>query len=160
MAGISVKDEEEALFTRKGKAITKTKKAKAVESKQRKESTQPGGVQQNKNNDDLQKRSLRRSIECYNYGKKGHFVRDCWFRKKKIGEGNSATMTSPQSESEEDWEEQASLAIVEETKMPTSDATDSVIFGSYELALGAVAEEHEETAHTVSCPKDINYDKD
>lgn len=53
MAGISVKDEEEALFTRKGKAITKTKKAKAVESKQRKESTQPGGVQQNKNNDDL-----------------------------------------------------------------------------------------------------------
>lgn len=69
-------------------------------------------------------------------------------------------MTSPQSESKEDWEEQASLAIVEETKMSTLDATNSVILGSHELALGVVAEEHEETAHTVSCPKDINYDKD
>lgn len=44
MAGISVKNEEEALFTRKGKAIIKTKKAKAMESKQRKESTQPREV--------------------------------------------------------------------------------------------------------------------
>lgn len=44
MAGISVKDKEEALFTRKSKAIAKTKKAKGVKSKQRRESTQPGGV--------------------------------------------------------------------------------------------------------------------
>lgn len=43
--------------------------------------------------------------------------------------------------------------------MPTSDARDSMMLGSHELALGVVAEECEETAHIISYPKEINYDK-
>jgi hypothetical protein len=64
----------------------KIKKTKIVQTKQRHGS----------NGSQMQRRSKSRSkktVKCYNCSRKGHFKRDCWF--KKVIE-NSAELSKPQ----------------------------------------------------------------
>ena len=44
MARVTVKDEQQALFTRKGKSAMKPRRKETVEANQRRESSQPGGA--------------------------------------------------------------------------------------------------------------------
>ena len=58
MAGIIVKDEEETLFTRKGKSAMKPRRKETAEANRRKESSQPGGSPKG-NTDDQRQTSSR-----------------------------------------------------------------------------------------------------
>ncbi|KAH0658988.1 hypothetical protein KY285_027538 [Solanum tuberosum] len=49
--------------------------------------------------------------KCYNYGKEGHYAKDCWYKKD---EGNVATSTQNKKDEEEAWDFDTSY-IVEET---------------------------------------------
>ena len=44
MAGVTMKDEEQALFTRKGKSAMKPRRKETAEANRWKESSQPGGA--------------------------------------------------------------------------------------------------------------------
>ncbi|KAK3035993.1 hypothetical protein RJ639_031166 [Escallonia herrerae] len=49
--------------------------------------------------------------KCFNYGKKGHFARDCRYKKRSIEE-NAATLTDHEGvNTEEVWDAQASFAV-------------------------------------------------
>lgn len=103
MASVSVKDEEEALFTRKGRSGARSKKTETAESSRRRGGSQQGGAWRSKTEADRRPRSSPGSIESYNCDKNGNFAHDCRSRKKKTVKGNSVTATSYQNESEEEW---------------------------------------------------------
>ncbi|XAR64037.1 hypothetical protein NMG60_11024235 [Bertholletia excelsa] len=108
MGGVSLKNEEEALYANKGKR--NSKQHVVVESK--------------KNNDKVRSHQGEGSIrvgrgfkshdngqkiegKCYNCKKKGHMAKDCW-SKKKVVESNTAT-----SKSEDEWDAEAFFAADE-----------------------------------------------
>ena len=124
MAGVSLKQEEDALFSGQKKARPNNKLKPKFEGKtnQQRRSNQrrhtSGGASNHlKSNEDQDDR-------CYNCGKKGHYARDCWHKKKK-GQGNVATSSNQQQAkgqescgSEEDWDAEAACAVatIEEEK--------------------------------------------
>lgn len=173
MAGVSLKNEEEALFTnkRRGKSRGHSARVKSQTEGgpkgQQERSSHTGGAHQGSNKDE--QRSRRRNVECYCCGKKGHYARDCRFKKKSV-EGNAATSSSHQDNSEEEWDLQTSFAVFEPTEEDYSD--DEVDFDDKgaeeqsssvtdEIATTSVDIEPEESALTaVSKPGAINYNED
>lgn len=95
-----------------------------------------------------EKKNRRKNNQCYNGGKKGHFARDCWYKR---AEGNAAT-SSHKNYSEEEWDFQASAAIYSE--MLTEDDSREE-----ELAASCIAEPEEATLISVN-DKVINYEND
>ncbi|XP_050216406.1 uncharacterized protein LOC126667468 [Mercurialis annua] len=65
---------------------------------QERRSWQQGGAQLETNNDRREETRRRTNNQCFVCGKRGHYARDCWYRKV---EGNIAS-THPQVETEEE----------------------------------------------------------
>ncbi|KAM0986172.1 hypothetical protein ACFX2C_013371 [Malus domestica] len=113
MGGVSLKGEEEALYTSKSKGTFKRyigngskKDGDKVKSHQGKGSSRSGGASKNRGN------NRKFDGECYNYRKKGHMAKDCWTKKKPI-ESNTTTSSSKEN-SEDGWDAETLFATEEE----------------------------------------------
>uniref|UniRef100_A0A2N9FHD6 CCHC-type domain-containing protein n=1 Tax=Fagus sylvatica TaxID=28930 RepID=A0A2N9FHD6_FAGSY len=113
MGGVSLKGEEEALYTSKTRGTFKRntggeskKDGDKVKSHQGKGGSHPGGVSKNQGN------SRKFDGKCYNCGKMGHMAKDCWTKKKPV-ESNTATSSSKEN-SEDGWDAEALFAMEEE----------------------------------------------
>ncbi|KAM1906652.1 hypothetical protein ACFX14_026396 [Malus domestica] len=113
MGGVSLKGEEEALYTSKSKGTFKRytgsgskKDGDKVKSHQGKGSSRPGGASKNRSN------SRKFDGECNNCGKMGHMAKDCWTKKGHV-ESNTATSSSKEN-SEDGWDAEALFAMKEE----------------------------------------------
>ncbi|KAG6517284.1 hypothetical protein ZIOFF_020669 [Zingiber officinale] len=111
MGGLSLKDEEEALYTNKNKGNFKRHTGRFKKDGDKGKiyhgngGSRPGGA--SKNYGDRKKISG----ECYNYGKVGHMAKDCW-SKKRFVQSNTATSNSKEN-SEDDWDAEALMATEE-----------------------------------------------
>lgn len=152
MGKVSIKEDEKALFSNKRgkdwKAVRTNyggkPKQEGRQKRQQRRSWQQGGARHNHQLED--KASHRKNDQCYNCGKRGHYARDCRYRR---AEGNVATSSQSQVESEDEWGFQASCAFVEPVTNKSGEATSSVTLHSKE----------EQALVTVS-DKSINYNDD
>lgn len=110
MGGVSLKGEEEALYTNKSKGNSKQhikgkfkKNDNKTKSYQKEGSSHSGGASKNRSS------GRRFNGQCYNYRKIGHMEKDCWF-KEKPAESNIATSTSKEYE----WDIEALFSKEEE----------------------------------------------
>jgi hypothetical protein len=119
MTGVSLKLEEEALFSsrRTGrpdrKSRSKPEGRSSWQQKSKEKSNPSGGARYTRKND---RQPKERSDKCYNYGKKGHYARDC--RSKKKGQGNMATSrdhhdkkSREDGSNEDDWDVEAACEV-------------------------------------------------
>ncbi|CAL9014755.1 unnamed protein product [Prunus brigantina] len=124
MGGVSLKGEEEALYTNKSKGNFKQhvgggskRDGDKVKGHQGEGSSRPGGASKFHGNRGQSKNNKKFEGKCYNCGKKGHMAKDCWSNKRPV-ESNIVTSNSKEK-SEDDWDAEASLAIEEEEKALT-----------------------------------------
>ncbi|KAE8671632.1 hypothetical protein F3Y22_tig00111941pilonHSYRG00018 [Hibiscus syriacus] len=113
MGGVSLKGEEEALYTSKSRDTfqrytgSRSKKdGDKVKNYQGKGGPHSGGASKNCGN------SRKFDGKCYNYGKMGHMAKDCWTKKKPV-ESNTATSCSKEN-SEDGLDAEALFATEEE----------------------------------------------
>ncbi|CAL2236840.1 unnamed protein product [Prunus armeniaca] len=119
IGGVSLKSEEESLYTNKSKSNFKQhfgsgskRDDDKVKGRQGEGSSRPGGASKFHGNHGQSKNNKRFEGICYNCGKKGHMEKDCWSN-KRAAESNTAISNSKEK-SEDDWDSEASLAIEEE----------------------------------------------
>ncbi|KAE8708207.1 PLAC8 family protein [Hibiscus syriacus] len=113
MGGVSLKGEEEALYTSKRRGTFQRytgsgskKDGDKVKNYQGKGGPHSGGASKNRGN------SRKFDGKCYNCGKMGHMAKDCWTKKKPV-ESNTATSCSKEN-SEDGWDAEALFATEEE----------------------------------------------
>ncbi|GKV12767.1 hypothetical protein SLEP1_g23879 [Rubroshorea leprosula] len=81
--------------------------------KQQDRSYHSGGAQEGQEVESSSSNSYKRRNDlCFNCGKRGHFAKDCKY-KKCLVQGNVATSRKEENHSEEEWDMQASCATVE-----------------------------------------------
>ena len=108
MGGITLKSEEEALYTTKSRSKSRSSTKRGYNGDKRRShqgTAQPERAQKNDNNNSKEKRF--KGI-CYNCGKKGDMSRDCWSKKKSV----ESNMASSNMEMEE-WDAEVLYAIEE-----------------------------------------------
>nr|KYP49539.1 Retrovirus-related Pol polyprotein from transposon TNT 1-94 [Cajanus cajan] len=156
MSKVSINEEDKARFSKKGgrkevqAAANLDSESKGPQRRQgwqkgqhKKGPEQRGATQSRFKDYEEQKRYRRKDGRCYNCGKKGHYVRECWARKE---EGN--TVTLKQDENKEEWDVHASYAVKESRR---DEGVEIVASCMDELV-------EESTLVTVS--EAINYDDD
>ncbi|KAL0367866.1 UNVERIFIED_CONTAM: Retrovirus-related Pol polyprotein from transposon TNT 1-94 [Sesamum radiatum] len=106
MGGVSLKNDEEALYAAKGRMNSKANGSKRSDDKTRghqsERSTRTAGGSKNHNN------AKKFKGKCYHCGKKGQMARNCW-SKKNVAESNIVT-----SKIEDEWDFEASFAADED----------------------------------------------
>ena len=110
MRGITLKGEEEALYTSESRSNNRLSTKRGYNGDKRRShqgTTQPGRTQKNDNQS-----SQRKKIEgiCYNCGRKGHMSRDCWSKKKSV----ESNVTSSNMKMEEEWDAEVLYTIGED----------------------------------------------
>ncbi|KAJ8775225.1 hypothetical protein K2173_020229 [Erythroxylum novogranatense] len=98
VGGVSPKDEEEALYTTKGRDDYKQRTRGGSKQNQGEGSSRPKEALKNK----------KFVGKCHNCGKKGHMAKDCWSKKKAV-ESNAAT-SSVKEDYEVDWDVEAFMS--------------------------------------------------
>ncbi|KAE8679378.1 hypothetical protein F3Y22_tig00111402pilonHSYRG01323 [Hibiscus syriacus] len=104
MGGVSLKGEEEALYTSKSRGTFQRytgngskKDGDKVKNYQGKGGPHSGGASKNRGN------SRKFDGKCYNCGKLGHMAKDCWTKKKPV-EKLALTVTTPERiDYKNDW---------------------------------------------------------
>ncbi|KAE8662552.1 hypothetical protein F3Y22_tig00113302pilonHSYRG00055 [Hibiscus syriacus] len=102
MGGVSLKGEEEALYTSKSRGTFQRytgngskKDGDKVKNYQGKGGPHSGGASKNRGN------SRKFDGKCYNCGKMGHMAKDCWTKKKPV---ETLTVTTPERiDYKNDW---------------------------------------------------------
>lgn len=101
MAGVSLNTPEVALFTNKKKNLPRGRNGGKTRG-----NVQPKGAQQKQQYNNQQSKNFRRQNgKCFHCGKKGHYARDCWSKKKTV-QSNAAT-TSNCHQDEPKWDVEA-----------------------------------------------------
>lgn len=113
MAGVSLKGEEEALYTSKNKGTFKQNNGSRFKNDGDKEKVHQG-TGDSRPGGDSKNRSHNRKFngECYNCGKMGHMAKDCWSKKKSV-ESNAATSGAKEN-CQDGWDAEALFAMEEE----------------------------------------------
>ncbi|KAE8667231.1 tir-nbs resistance protein [Hibiscus syriacus] len=113
MGGVSLKGEEEALYTSKSRGTFQRYTGSGskndgdkVKNYQGKGGPHSGGASKNRGN------SKKFDGKCYNCGKMGYMAKDCWTKKKPV-ESNTATSCSKEN-SEDGWDAETLFATEEE----------------------------------------------
>ncbi|KAG5598224.1 hypothetical protein H5410_029594, partial [Solanum commersonii] len=103
---LTIKGGDKALFS----------KRQAYQKREAQRSSRPGRDQENQHqrtqrqNKQAKGFNNRQMEKCYNCGNKGHYTKDCWYKKV---EGNVATSTQNKKDGEETWDFETSYAVEE-----------------------------------------------
>ncbi|KAK3010082.1 hypothetical protein RJ639_012253 [Escallonia herrerae] len=167
LAGVSLKSNEEAFFSKKRKDRFNRQRDK-LGSKDKygwhkfsddQERSSKGGASQSRNKAE---RHRQRSDKCFNCDKKGHFARDSRYKKRSV-EGNAATLTDYEEgvNNEEEWDAQASVAISErinkeEDKIDFDQRDTKDLNNVHKIAKDNVIEQ----ALTATFPEEVDYIND
>lgn len=119
MGGISLKGEEEALYTNKSKGSFKQyigggskRDGDKAKGHQGEGSFRPSEAPKFQGNNGQSKQNRKFEGKCYKCGKKGHMAKDCWSNKKSA-ESNAAISNSKEK-CEDEWDAEACFALEEE----------------------------------------------
>ncbi|CAH9133317.1 unnamed protein product, partial [Cuscuta epithymum] len=149
---VLIKEDETALYSNKRSFGRERRSARPTNINPHNEdwrkrpqgSSHRGGANQARHDKNKEEKKYRRSNDqCYNCGKKGHFARDC--RLQRV-EGNAATSTLKESNSEEEWDFQVAYAVDNDQELAASCIIEE--------------EEKEETALVTVSDRFINYEND
>ncbi|KAK3015868.1 hypothetical protein RJ639_006556 [Escallonia herrerae] len=172
LAGVSLKSDEEALFSNKRKdRFNRQRDKSSSEDKygcrkfsddQKKSSKWEASQSRNKAERHPYK-NRQHSNKCFNCGKKGHVAQDCRFKKRSV-EGNAATSTDHEEgvNSEEEWDAQASVAISERIDEEQEEEIDfdqrdlQDLNSSHKIAEGNIMKQ----ALATTFPEKVDYNND
>uniref|UniRef100_A0A2N9F8R9 CCHC-type domain-containing protein n=1 Tax=Fagus sylvatica TaxID=28930 RepID=A0A2N9F8R9_FAGSY len=154
MVGVSLKSEEEALFSGKNigrpkgrfNAGSKKRNNENINRKYEKSHQEQGAQERCDNNEQRSTRYKNNNLKCFNCGKMGHFARDCRF-KRRTAQGNTAAFTNQEGESEEEWDAEASFSMIEPIE-------------EEEMAATSIVEEDKEMALAMANLEQVNYKED
>nr|KAJ0206902.1 hypothetical protein LSAT_V11C500256870 [Lactuca sativa] len=157
MGGITLKSEEEALYTSKSRRNFKPPSKEAYKNADKGKSqlgtSQPWRSQKIDN-----KSSWGRRFEgnCNNCGKWGHMTKDCWSKKKSV----ESNVVTSKKEVEDEWDAEALCAIEEnKTKRGRLMFVDARVNGGYTKALVDTGASHNFLAKDEAKKLGIKYTK-
>nr|KAJ0202689.1 hypothetical protein LSAT_V11C500251950 [Lactuca sativa] len=133
MGGITLKSEEEALYTSKSRRNFKPPSKEGYKNADKGKS-QPGTSQpwRSQKTDNKSSRGRRFEGNCNNCGKWGHMSKDCWSKKKYV----ESNVVTSKKEVEDEWDAEALCAIEEnKTKRGRLMFVDARVNGGYTKAL-------------------------
>nr|KAJ0227795.1 hypothetical protein LSAT_V11C100019700 [Lactuca sativa] len=157
MGGITLKSEEEALYTSKNQRNFKPPFKEGYENADKGKS-QPGTSQpwRSQKTDNKSSRGRRFEGNCNNYGQWSHMSKDCCSKKKYV----ESNVVTSKKEVEDEWDAEALCAIEEDkTKRGRLMFVDARVNGGYTKALVDTGASHNFLAEDEAKKLGIKYTK-